>query len=84
VVVEARPSGVALKHIRAIGGYRNDDEILHGRVAPDLLGHLEAIHPGKTDIEEEDIGPTGSDGSQDLVTVMDGLHVETGESNEER
>jgi hypothetical protein len=84
VVVKARSPGAAVKHIRIIGRYSNNEDILQLRVTPDLVGDLKAVHPGKTDIQQDDIGPTGSGRSQDRAAIMDGLHVETGEAEEER
>jgi hypothetical protein len=82
-VIKASSHGAARKHIRRISGNRNDYDFLASRLALDLLGHLEAVHTGKTDIQEEEIRPTDPDHSQNLAAVKDGLRVATGEAQEE-
>jgi hypothetical protein len=84
MVVEAGSLGAARKHTFVISRYCNNKYFIKQRVAPDLLCDLKAVHPRKTDIQEENIGPAGSGRSQGLSAIVDSFDIESDEFQEHR
>ena len=70
----ARAATVALL---AVAGDGDEDQPLPLRALPKPRGHLEAVHPGQAEVEQDDAGPEGVDELEGRGPVVGGLHLVT-------
>ena len=57
VMVEPRLARAAAGLLLPVARDGDDDGVLAALLSPQLGGHLVAVHPGKADVEEHDLGP---------------------------
>jgi hypothetical protein len=75
VVVDARGARAGPIALLAVAGDGDEDEALPVRPAPQPGRHLEAVHPGQADVEQDHAGPEGVDEFEGGRPVVSGMHL---------
>ena len=80
--VEAGLLGAAAVLFPAVAGDRDQLGRGRGGIAPELRGHLEAVHPGQAEVAEHDLGMELAGGLHAVAAGGGQLHLVAGELQE--